>query len=282
MTHRYRAFVRISLAAAAIASCEPLPGPTGPHFETAAKVQTMMVDDPEEELFGGVFQNGSKSNSIFYVKLVPADDSTRARLNYGNGSFPYDSLMWVDTAKTTSNMFGWFDPAADDGVCGQDRDHWSSSYRGPEVHFSAPGTLSGNSVESHCVRPGKYIITLFANSVGGQVVRALELDYLPAATTSGLSPIQISNDSVTAWPFYEQREPVPSEYASRYYTHRDLVVHFDVTLCGGSCQTPTSRFDVDVVSSGTLNNAFAHGGVPSGTASNFFRFSTANLYSGWN
>lgn len=80
------------------------------------------MGEPEEEIFGSVYDNGTPITSTnYYVALE----------ELGTPSKAYESQMWVNPSEYAGGwMYGWFDTHPDDvdGPCRDPRDYVGGRY----------------------------------------------------------------------------------------------------------------------------------------------------------
>lgn len=242
---------------------------------------SLSVMDPqvtgEEEIFGNIYADGVLTKDPGYlVSLEPADEPTRARLCPGcsPSDLPkfFNSTGWADTgaSRRTAWMYGWSDPKAG-GNCG-DLAHWpDTTFRSNEAHWSAPNE-PGIGKEKHCVRPGRYLLTV---EHGAELVRQFLIDHVPVvpAVPGGSAARDIWNSTFGV---YEAVEA--TDYNDPNNVWIDVVAHVDRTPGGF---TDSSVLDAENVGQDTYRDTFANQATLAGSELDWFRFSVARSGSMW-
>ncbi len=240
-----------------IAGCADLPTENG--MSTAPKPLAQVMDGTEEEIYGRVYENGIRvTGSSYEVMLRPLDPETRNRL-----ASDFDSVMGLQASREWS--YGWSDPLHP-GLCGVLGDWPNPAGRAAEAH-------GGSGPERHCVRAGKYELTLKS---GLNTIQTILIDYVETNT----SPIPDSTASGLMNMLVEHFNPGQSQS----YGLIDVEVNFDIAGGGtfaSSSYTDTPILDIDVGGSQTYTAAFANVASPSAMDTTLFRFSAQRSTSTW-
>jgi hypothetical protein len=251
--------------------------PTAPTGESVAGPQLSLVPGThnEEELIGNFYSNGSMLTSgTFTVLLEPLDTATANRVWFADAS-----TMTINLATYTANRhYGWSDAAASDGPCAKvgatdpaeriaffkptDYRTLVSAYY--EMHTST-GQRENTLVENHCIRPGRYQL-----SVSGAGNQSLPVDYLAVESSAYGVVVAVSQTHEASETYTIESD---SYLASDGWV--DLVVDFDFGSPSGT--RPTPAFHVDAVSVANRSSTFSDAGSPvSGSSSDVFRFSLSD------
>lgn len=237
--------------------------PTAPEISRVVGVAAVAED--EEEVFGNIYKNGAQdTSSLYYVTLVPLLN-TASRLH---GAF--DSLMYQTHGRTWA--FGWFDPAdTDTDQCGDLTtyldEETTDDARDEEVHASAPGFI-GSGKEQHCIRPGRYRISLWKDGVV-LPLRTLEIDYIQTpSSVFDTTPGAPNNDLLVENTFYDPQEDGLA----------DNTVYFDLTP--GSF-TDSAVLQIDTARTNVATKAFHNDPSPSGLHTDWFRFGAQRSTTTW-
>jgi hypothetical protein len=139
----------------------------------------------EPEVFGNVYENGQRSiRTDLTVTIEALDPATQSRLR---GRIA--TTMWANPNTFGPNShpkgwaYGWFDPRAANN-CGTLGLYLQGNNDGrlPEAHWTNAITPPDTTLpEGHCIRPGRYRLTLS----GDGVMRSVEFEYVAARTSGG-------------------------------------------------------------------------------------------------
>lgn len=259
---------------------------TGCHGDEPAAPFSINADlhtgSEEGEFFGRLLLNGTPiADTGYTISLVPADPATASRLRYP------DPTMWVNPAgyANSGNMWDFFDPKAG-GNCGslarylsgnpQDTIPDSTGGAGQrlyEIHRPGPGQpIPTNAAEKHCIRPGRYRVTI---SGPGGVEQVFDVDYLPIVPSQpGASSYKPVWNITSARA--EALEAVVYDDTTNLW--QDLVLHRDATI---TSYVDTVILDVQNALSNPALDTFLNHPTPAGSELDHFRFSVARSQSGW-
>jgi hypothetical protein len=238
----------------------------------------------EPELFGVLYQNGQPLCQQVRISLEP-DDSTKQRL-YMTPQDGYEPVLMSDPLFAI--QFGWWDPieATDlNGTTGCSpagsvaqfhfvgssamESHGHDGVNGPPWDPNNGDGGTGSGKEGHCVRPGGYTLL-----VEDPEAVQFKLDYIQ--TTPGAV---IHNTSVTPerWEYVEL--PVYDPTVSAH----DLRVLVDFPLDGGRGTESGTQLLVQNAHGNPTDSflGFVNEPAPTGSPSDWFRFSVATTALEW-
>lgn len=259
-TRWYRVVAALLSAALLVTACstEPEqtatgPGGPGPMRSGGCSGTGKPGGSAEGEVYGSFFQNGLRVCNTVSISLNPYADAQSHLYMPGYKASLTASYVWA-------NMFEFWDPRAGGPCTPPDLSLATYLVSGSGKAEVAHDNTSGN--EGHCARPGKYYFT-DSQDDGGFDVDYIATQYMPATimnTTNG---------------HVEAIENAVYDSAGRW---NDLVIFRD--------QTTTHPGDTPVLmienAGGTPSvSSFADQASPSGTAADWFLFSTSSSVSNW-
>jgi PKD repeat protein len=201
------------------------------------------------------------------VGIEPADPPTANRLVE-----PWTGSMWAHPS--FSRMWAWYDPKAG-GNCGDLGPYLQGDTTGrePEEHWSGPTQFEDSTMaESHCIRPGVYRFW-----VGDyfEPLKAFLIDYVPIvpASPGANAALQVWNQTAGVYETIEARNPDDTGNV-----WADLVANVDI---GTTSYGETRALWIQNAHSDPEHTLFQDEPSPSGSETDWFRFSVAGSTSEW-
>jgi hypothetical protein len=222
---------------------------------------------PEGEFIGNLYVNGVKASEGVMVGLEPADLATADRL-----VDPWNGAMWGNPS--FSRMWEWYDPKGGGG-CGDLGPYLQgdTAARYREGHWSGLGQPPDTTQpESHCIRPGVYRFW-----VGDYFhpVKEFLIDYVPIvpAYPGASAALHVWNQTAGVYETIEARDPDDT-----VNVWADLVANVDI---GTTSYGETRILRIQNAHSSPENTLFQDEASPSGSETDWFRFSVAGSTSEW-